>query len=174
MDQAVAEHQLDVMHHQGVVFPGLLGGHVHLRQPRRHLALIVGDQFHQQHAIKATVGPGHSHPRPRHPVQGIHLGVLPGFLHLLAAVAGALLHGPGAAAVLVLAALLVGHGLLEAALGRLLVHLGTARFIAAAHHVHGGFLAAHQLVQHLVDETVFVQRHQPRRNLHDGLTVCAP
>src|SRR5690606_37839599 len=156
-DEARAPNPHHVLHHGGVVLPGLLGGHGHLTEARGHVAVAVSDQLHQQHAVDAAVGFRHPHTGGGEPVEGRHLGVVPGVLLLLATEAGAFLHGPGAAAVAPLAALLVLHRLAEAALVRLLVDCGAAQLIAAANDVDVRLLAAQQGAHHLVHQAVVHQ-----------------
>jgi hypothetical protein len=49
---------------------------------------------------------------------------------------------------------------------RVLVDIRAARGVAAAHHIDGGFLAAHQLSEHLVDQTFFQQGQQAFWRFH--------
>jgi hypothetical protein len=60
---------------------------------RRGVAVGVGHQFHQQHALKEVVGLGHPYAGIGQPVQRVDLGALPGRLLRLAAKARALGHG---------------------------------------------------------------------------------
>ena len=75
-------------------------------------------------------------------------------------VAAAFFHGPRLPAVLDLAAFLIRGGLAEAALLGILVNLGATNVLAAAHDIDGGFLAAHQLPEHLVYKAFFYQRDE--------------
>jgi hypothetical protein len=124
------------------------------------VAVLVGHQFHQQHAFQHVVRLRHAHAGGGKAVQGVHFGALPGVFLFLAAVARALLDGARAAAVLDLAALGVLCGLMEAALVGFLVHLGAADLFPAAHHIDHRFLAALQLAQDFVDEAFLDERQQ--------------
>lgn len=86
-----------------------------------------------------------AHPGGGEAVEGLDLGGLPQRFLLMLAVARALFHGAGAAAVAHLAALLVLDGLAEAALVGFLVDLGAAGVPTAADEVDSGFLAAFEL-----------------------------
>ena len=151
MNQAGTEHAHDVGNHLAVVTAGLFGGEGNVVQPGRGLAFTVGNHFHQQHAVNKTERFWHANAGVRQAVEGVYFGVQPSVFLLFLAIAGFLAHGPGAATVPHLAAFLVLNGLLETALLGLFIHLGTPHLVAAAHHKHLGFLAAHQLVQHLID-----------------------
>ena len=135
-------------------------------QTRRDIAVGVGHQLHQQHAVGADERLRHANARVGELEQRVDFGVLPGlFLHF-AAIAAAFFHRALLAAVLDLAAFAVGRGLAEAALLGVLVDFRAARGVAAAHHVDGGFLAAHQLADDFVDQAFFDQREQTFRSFH--------
>ena len=156
--QPGAEHHDDLADEEVVVFARLLRLQHHVVEARRGVTVFVGDHFHQQHAVEEVVGLGYPHPGIGQAEQRRHLGVLPGLLLLAPAIARALGHGPGLAAVAHLAALLVFRGLAETAFVGLLVDLGAAQLLATAHHVDRRFLAAHQRAQHFVDQAVLDQR----------------
>ena len=140
--------------------------HVHVVQTRSHIAVGVRHQFHQQHAVRADEWLRYAHARVGELEQRVDFGVLPClFLHF-AAVAAAFFHRALLAAVLDLAAFAIGRSLAEAALLGVLVDLRATDRVAAAHHVHGGFLTAHQLGNDFVDQTFFDQREQAFRRLH--------
>ena len=174
VDQPGAQHQHHVVHHQGVVFQRLFLGEHHVAQARRHVAGVVGDQLHQQHAFQHVVGPGHAHAGVRQAAQGVHFGGLPDLFLLIAAELGALFHGPGTARAAHLAALLVVHRLLEAALGGLLVHLGALHPVAAADHIDVRLFAAHQPADHFVHQAVVDQGLYPFRGFHAALIRYSP
>ncbi|MCY1426203.1 hypothetical protein D9M71_420190 [compost metagenome] len=157
MHQACAEHQHHLADHEGVVLARLLGGQLDVVEARCGIAVDAGHHLHQQHAVEKVVGLGHAHAGAVQAIQRGHLGVLPGLLLLLAPVLAAPGHRPRVAAVAHLAAFLVLGRLAEAALVGLLVDLGAAQLIAATHHIHGCFLAAHQRTQHLVDQAILGQ-----------------
>jgi hypothetical protein len=132
------------------------------------------DEFHDQDAVEESEGPGHAHAGGGELVQGVHFGADPGGLRLLLPEAGALGHGARGAAVLDLAAFLVLHGLLEAAVDGVLIDLGAAVFLAAAHHIDLGFLAAFHFGDDFIDDAVFHQRHQSFRDFHGFLGKSNP
>jgi hypothetical protein len=101
--------------------------------------------------------------------QRIDLGALPRRFGRLATEARALGHRAGLAGVLHPPVLGVVHRLPEAAVRGLLVDLGAAHLLAAADHVHGGFLAAHQLPDHGIDQTFVDQRLQTLRSFHAAI-----
>ena len=78
----------------------------------------------------------------------------------------AFLHGSRLPAVLDLAAFLIGGGLAEAALLGIFVNLGATNVFATAHDIDGGFLAAHQLPEHLVNEAFFNEGGQSFWGFH--------
>ena len=160
MDQAAAQHQLHLAHQHGVVVAGLPRFQFDLAQARRAVALCVGDQFHHQHAMEVAERLGHAHAGRAQLVQRLDLGVLPGRLLLLAPVLGGLADRARLTAAAHLAAFLVLHALLEAALGHVLVDLRAAHLTAAADHVDRRFLAALERPQHFVDDAVVDQRLQ--------------
>ena len=132
----------------------------------RRVALVVGDELHQQHAFVEVVGLGHAHAGGGQAVERIHFGALPGSLLSLPPEPCAFGHGAGLPAVLGLAVLRIVHGLTKAALVGLLVDLGAARFIPTAHHEDRGFLPAHQLAHHAIDEPIFDQRFKSLGYFH--------
>ncbi len=144
----------------------LLSRERHVVEAGGDIALFVGDELHQQHAIEADIGPGHPHPGRRQFEQGIHFGVLPHLFVLLATVFGAFLHGAGIATAAHLAPFLIDHGLLEAALGRLFIDFGAADLVAAAHHIDVGLFAAHQPADDVIDQAVINQRLDSIWNFH--------
>src|SRR5690606_17111841 len=144
-----------------------------LAQPRGREPLGVRHQLHHQHAVEVAVRLGHAHAGVAQLIQGVDLGVLPGGLLLLAAVAGGLADRTGLAAAAHLAALLVLHALLEAALRHVLVDLRAPHLVAAAHHVDGGLLATLERAQYLVDHAVVDQRLQAVGGLH-GVLAWGP
>ena len=143
VDDPGAEHAHHLAEQPGMEFQGLLDGQFDVIEPRRRMAVCIGHQVHQQHALVAEVGLRDLDSGGGEAIQGIDLGALPGFFLHLAAVARALRHGPRLTAVLGLAAFLVGHALAKTALRGVLVHLGAADFLAAAHDIDGRLLAAH-------------------------------
>ena len=149
----------------------LLGREVDVVEPRRGIAVLVGHEFHQQHAVEEVVRLGHAHAGRGQAVQRIDLGALPGRFCRLPAEARALGHGARLARVLDLAVLGVVDGLAEAALRGLLVDLGAARLFAAANHVNRGFLAAHQLAHDRIDQAFLEQRLQSLRGFHGAIVL---
>ena len=75
----------------------LLGREGHVVQARGRVALRVGHQLHQQHAILKVIGLRHAHARSGQTVERIDLGALPGGFLFLATKAAALGHGAGGA-----------------------------------------------------------------------------
>ena len=167
MHDARAEHQHHLRDHELVIFARGFGRELEVVQARRGVAFGIGDEFHQQHAVEEVVRHGHAHAGSRQAPQRVDLGVLPRLLDFLAPVAGALGHGAGAAAVLDVAALRVVHGLAERALFGLLVDLGAADVLTAAHHEDDRLLAAHQLAHDRIDEAFLDQRQESFRGF-DG------
>ena len=146
------------LHQQGaVVFAGILRAESHVVQAWRSVAVGVSDQLHQQHAIAKVIGLGHPHPGSGQAVKRVNLGALPGSFLRLAAKLGALGHGTGLAGIFDLAVFGVVHRLAKTSFGGFLVDLGAARVVANAHHVHHGFLAAHELPHNRVDQAFFYQ-----------------
>ena len=166
MHQPGAQHAHHVGDDTVVIIARLLRAQRHLAQARGDTALAVADQVHQQHAVDEAMRPRHAYPRRVQPVQGIHLGAEPGRFLLLLTVAGLLGHRPGTPAVTLLATLLILNGLLEAALTGFLEHLGATPLCATAHHIDLGFLAAHQLADDLVDQSIFEQRLESFGDFH--------
>ena len=132
----------------------------------------IGHQLHQQHAIVKVIRLRHTHAGCGQAVQRIDLGALPGGLLRLPAELAALGHGARLARVLDLAVFGVVHRLPEAAVGGFLVNLGAARLVAAAHHIDHGFLAAHELANHRVDQALFNKGLQSGGSFHGR--DCAP
>ncbi|MDT4846818.1 hypothetical protein FQZ97_808530 [compost metagenome] len=130
----------------------VFGREGHVVQARGGVAVGVGHQVHQQHAFEEVVRRGHAHAGRGQAVERIDLGALPDGLGHLAAEARALGHGARLAGVLHAPVLGVVDGLAEAALVGFLVDLGAARVLAAAHDVHHGLLAAHELAHDAVDQ----------------------
>src|SRR3546814_20492545 len=93
---------------------------------------------------------GHAHACIAQLVQRVDFGVLPLFFLLPAAVARRLAHRTRFAAAAHLAALLVLHALLEAALRHVLVDLLAAHLAAAAPPIHRRHLAPLEWAQDLV------------------------
>jgi hypothetical protein len=135
-------------------------------QARRGVALVVGDELHQQHAGVEIVGAGHPHSGGGETKERAHFRALPRLLLRLAPEARALRDGARLAAVLGLAVLGVVDGLAETALVGFFVDLGTSRLRAAAHHKDHRLLAAHELTHDRVDHTVVDKRLQPLRDFH--------
>ena len=108
----------------------------------------------------------HPHAGSRQPEEGVDLGVLPGGFLRLASVARALRHRARLPAVLDLAVLGVVDALPEGPLVRFLVDLGAAGLVAAADDEDHGFLAAGQLPDHAVDQSIVNQRLEPLRSSH--------
>ena len=123
----------------------------------------VFEQFLQSKGIERRVVAGQVEAQL---VQRIDLGVLPGRFLLLAPVLAGLADRTRLAAAAHLAAFLVLHALLEAALGHVLVDLGAAHLAAGVDHVHGGFLAALERSQHFIDDAVVDQRLQAQWGSH--------
>src|SRR6185312_8321624 len=92
--------------------------------------------------------------------QRIHLGVFPRSLGFPAPELAGLAHRARLAAATHLATFLILGALLEAALGHVLVDLGTTHLVARAHDIDRRLLAAFQRSQDLVDHTVVNQRLQ--------------
>ena len=69
----------------------------HIVESRRGLAMLIGHQLHQQHAVEKVDRCRHAHTSGREPVQRIDFGTLPDRFLLLPAVAGAFGHGAGLA-----------------------------------------------------------------------------
>src|SRR3546814_2735030 len=109
---------------------------------------------------------GHAHACIAQLVQRFDFVVLALFFLLPAAVARRLAHRTRFAAAAHLAALLVLHALLEAALRHVLVDLRAAHLAAAAHHVHGRLLAALEWAQDLVDEAIVDERLEGGGRFH--------
>ncbi len=166
MDQAGAEHAHHVSNDFAVKIPGLLRRECDIVQPWRCFAVFVGNHLHQQHAIHEPKRFRYSHASACQTIKGVHLGVQPGVFLFLLPVAGFLAHGAGATAVTNLAAFLVLNGLFEATFLSLLVHLGAANTVTAAHYEHLGLLAAHQLVEHFVHHAVIDKGLQSFGYLH--------
>ena len=124
------------------------------------VADVIGDQFHQQHALEEVVGLGHAHAGRGQTVEGIDLGALPRRLLRFPAETRALGHGARLARVLDLAVLGVVHRLAEAAVRGLLVDLGAACLVTTAHHEDHRFLAAHELALDRVDQSLVDERLQ--------------
>ena len=168
MHEAGAQHAHDLPDQRAVECRGLLRREFHLGQARRDIALAVGHQFHQQHAVEEAVGLRHAHAGGGELVERVHLGALPRRFLFLAPETRALLHGAGAPAALHAAAFLVLHRLAEAALVGFLVDLGAADFLAAAHEIDRGLLAALELADDVVDESVLDEGFEGARNLDGG------
>ncbi|MNV65361.1 hypothetical protein D3C71_1580530 [compost metagenome] len=130
----------------------VFGGKAHIIQARGGVAVRIRHQLHQQHAVVKVDGLRHAHARSGQPVQRIDLGALPGSLLFLPAKLAALGHGTRRARVLDLAVFGVVHRLAKAAVVGLFVDLGAERVVATAHHKNHGFLAAHELANHGVDQ----------------------
>ena len=88
-----AQHPHHLHQQEGMVGPRLVGLQRHVVQARSGVAVFVGHQLHQQHAVVEVVGPGHPHVGGRQPVERIDLGALPGRLLGLAPELRALGHG---------------------------------------------------------------------------------
>src|SRR3546814_11803415 len=116
----------------------------------------------------------HAHACIAQLVQRVRFGVLPLLFLLPAAVAGRLAHRARFAAAAHLAAFLVLHTLLEAALCHVLVDLRAAHLATAAHHVHGRLLAALEGAQDLVDDPIVDERlrTRERRAGTEGVRTC--
>ena len=167
--QAGAQHQHDLGDQEGVVFARLVRVQHYVVQTRRRIAVLIGHQFHQQHAFKKVVRLGHANARTGQAEQRRHFSVLPGIFGFFLAELGALGHGSRLAAVTDLTAFLVFGRLTKTSFIRLLVNLGATQFIAAAHHINSCFFTTHQRAQHFVDQTVFDQGFNAFRSLHQLL-----
>ncbi|MNI43510.1 hypothetical protein D3C73_978410 [compost metagenome] len=121
--QAGTQHQHDLRNQKRVILACLVRLQHHVVQTRRGIAVLVGHQFHQQHAFKEVIRLGHSHTGVGQAEQCCHFGVLPGVFGFLATKLGTLGHGPGLTAVAHLAAFLILGRLTETAFVRLLVDL---------------------------------------------------
>src|SRR5882672_1373300 len=165
VDDPRAEHAHDLAHEGAVDVARLLRRERQIGKPGGGVALGVGHELHQQHAVDEVVGLRHAHAGGGETDEGVHLGALPGFLLRLAAVAAALLHGTRAAAVLHPAAFGVVDALAEGALVGFLVDLRAAHLVAAADHVDHGFLAAHELAADRIDEAGLDERFDSFRDL---------
>ena len=172
MDHPGAQHADDFGGQAGMVPARLFGCEINVVQARGGVAVRVGHQFHQQHAIAEVVRLGHAHTGVGQFVQGIDLGALPSGFAGLPAELRSLGHGAGLPAVLDLAVFGVIDRLAKAALVSLLVDLGAARFIAAANHIHHRFLAAHELADDGIDQALFNEGLQSWRCFH--ACHCAP
>ncbi len=166
VNHAGAQHAHHLVEQQRMQFECACFGHFHIVQTRRDVAVRIGHQFHQQDAVRADEGLRHAHAGVGELEQRIDFRVLPRlFLHF-AAIAAAFFHRALLAAVLDLATLLIGRGLAETALFGVFIDLRAARGLAAADHVDGGFLAAHQLRDDFVDQALFDEREQTFRCFH--------
>ena len=152
----------------GVVLQGLRKRESHIVQARGRIAMGVGHQLHEQHAVKKVERFGHAHARSGQAVQRIHFGALPGGFLFLPPELAALGHGPGRARVFDLAVFGVVHRLAKTAVRGFFVDLGAAGFVAAAHHEHHGLFATHELAHHGVDQPLFHEGLQSGRSLHPG------
>ena len=169
VNDAGAQHAHHLIHEQGVIRQRQFLAEFDIVQARRRMAVGIEHQIHQQHAGEAEVRLRHPHASGGQPIQGIDLGTLPDlFLHP-APIAAAFLHGTRLAAVLHLAAFLIGGVLAETALIGFLVDFGAANRFAAANDIDGGLLAAHQLANHLIDEAFFDECGESVRGFHGGL-----
>src|SRR5690349_16771722 len=101
---------------------------------------------------------GHAHTCGDETIQGLHLGILPGFFLRFAAIAGTFFHGSRATAVFYFAAFGVIHALAETALVGLFINLRAAYLFSAAHYIDRGFLTTHQLADNLIDKPILDQR----------------
>ncbi len=108
----------------------------------------------------------HTHASGTQLVEGINLGVLPGYFLLLAPILASLADRTRLATTAYLATFLILHTLLEAALCHVLVNLRAPYFVTAADNVNGCFLAALQRSQHFIDDAVIDQRLQALGGLH--------
>ena len=144
----------------------LFARQVQIIEPRRRIALVVGDQLHQQDALDIQMRLGHAHTRSGQSVQGIDLGVLPNVFLLLAPVARAFCHGARLSAVSHLTPFAVQDLFMKTPLIGLLVDLGATHRAIGMHHIDGGLLAALEWTDHLVDKTVANQRFEPFWDFH--------
>ena len=143
MHHASAQHAHHFQQQRGVMLACIKRGKHHIVQTRGCIAMRIGHQFHQQHAVAKVVRLGYPHTGCGQPVQRVDFRALPGLFLRLPAKLGALGHGARLAGVFDLAVFGVVHRLAKAALGGLLVDLGAAGVIADLHHIHGGLFAAH-------------------------------
>ncbi|MCZ8132836.1 MAG: hypothetical protein O9284_16290 [Steroidobacteraceae bacterium] len=98
VDEPEAEHADDVAGQHGVMLAGRLRGEFHLAEPRGRVAVRIRHQFHDQHAVEAAEPLRHAHAGRLHPVERVHLRVLPGGLVFTLAEGRALAHRAGLAA----------------------------------------------------------------------------
>ena len=169
VDHPGTEHEHDLIDQPAVVLAGESRRQFHVVEPGGGIALFVGHQLHQQDSPKVAVQLRDPHAGRGQALQRVNLRVLPGALLLPAAEAGMLPHGAGLAAVAHLAPFLVLGLLAEAAPPRFLVHLGAAHLPCGEYHVNLGFLAAHELADHLVDQAILDQHFETLGNLHSDL-----
>ena len=166
MNDAGAQHANDFCDQAGMVAARVFGREIDIVQARRGVAVGVGDELHQQHAVAKVVRLGHAHAGIGQFVQRIDLGALPGGFAGLSAKLGALGHRAGLAAVLDLAVFGVIDRLAKAALVGFLVDFGAAGFIAAANHINHRFLAAHELADDGIDQALFNEGLESWRCFH--------
>ena len=157
-----------------MVLHSLLGREGHVIQSWRCVTVRVGHQLHQQHTVKKVVRLRHAHACSGQSVKRIDLGTLPGRFLFLPTKFAAFGHGPGRARIFDLAVFGVIHRLPKAALSGLFVNFGATGFVPAAHHVHHGFFAAHELANHSVDQPLIHQGLQSWRCFHVGRFNGAP
>ena len=173
MHHTRTQHAHHLGHHRGVVGARVFGRKAHIVQARGGIAVGVGHQLHQQHAVVKVVRLRHTHASGGQAVERIDLGALPGGFLFLPAKLAALGHGTGRARVLDLAVFGVIDGLAKAAVVRFFVDLGAAGFVTAAHHVDHGLLAAHELPDHGVDQAFLDEGLQAGGSFHRCiLPVC--
>ena len=61
MDDAGAQHAHDLPHQRGVIVQSLLLREDQVIESWRGVAVCIGEEFHQHHALEKTVGPGNAH-----------------------------------------------------------------------------------------------------------------
>jgi len=171
VNHARAQHAYHFVEQPPMQFDRACFAHIHIVQTRRDVAVRVGHELHEQHAVRADIRLRHAHAGIGQTKQRVDLGVLPVLLLHLAAITAAFFDGARFPAVLDLAPFEIGGRLAEAALLRILVDLRTTDRIAAADYVYGGFLAAHQLADDFVDQALFDEREQTFGCLH-AATAC--
>ena len=152
---ACAQHAHHLYQQRGMVRARLFGCQRHVVKAGRGVAMFIGHQFHQQHAIVKVVRLGHAHAGFGQAIQSVDLGALPRGLLRLSAELGALGHSARLARILDLAVLGVVDRLAKATLRGLFVNFGAARFVAAAHDEHHRLLATHELAHDGVDQAFF-------------------
>jgi hypothetical protein len=155
VDEVGREHLDDLSADRQVQPERLLRRDMRVDQPRRHPALGITDDLHQQHAFVKQDRPRHSNSGRVQLRQRVGLGRLPRLLRGLAAELGAAVHRPLGAAVAHGPPLAVPRVILEAAKLASLVELGGDGLPPVAHQPDLCFFPGLQLAVDLVDDSVF-------------------